>query len=99
MIVMCSILTLILAKSDYIDSANTVLFNLNEYEDSFEMLASVLNYAKCTLIRNEELEDFYINGIYVSCYNKGDGYDLLYDDYKLTIEVYDNQIIDYDLNR
>lgn len=96
---MCSILTLILAKSDYIKTANTVLFNLSEYEDSFEKLANVLNYAKCTLVRNEELDDFYTNGIYVSCYSKGNSYDLYYDDYKLTIEVYDNKIIDYDLSR
>lgn len=96
---MCSILTLILAKSDYIESANTVLFNLNEYEDSFEKLAYVLNYAKCKLIRNEELGDFYVNGIYVSCFSKGNTYDLYYDDFKLTIEVYDHQIIDYELRR
>lgn len=84
-------------KSDYIFKANSVYSNLLEVEEQFEKQAYVLSYVKCILLREEELEDFYINGISVSVYQTSNGYELYYEGKTLDIEVYNKQIIDFKL--
>ena len=91
-------MSLIAAKSDYIFKADQVYRNLREFEESFESEAQVINYAKCVLIRKEELEDFYVNGISVSVYENHDGYELHYLDFVMDISVYEDQIIAFDVH-
>ena len=88
-------MTLIAAKSDYLYKANEVYYNLKEYENTFASEAKAISYAKCILLRNEELEDFYIDGLYVSVYQTSKGYELLFNGYVTEIEVYDKQIVDF----
>lgn len=86
-------------KSDYLYTGNSVYDNLREFENIFEEEAYVISYAKCALLRNEELDDFYINGISVSVYENSSGYELYFDEFKLDIEVYDKQIIDFSIEK
>lgn len=72
--------------------------NLEEYEDIFAQEAEVMSYAKYTLLRNEELDDFFIDGIYVSVYENSDGYELYFNGHVLNIEIFDKQIVDFDLS-
>ena len=83
--------------SDYIKTANTVYYHLNEFKDVFYLESRVINYVKCELIQNKQLEDFYVDGIRVIVYGYNDQYDLYFSDYKLTIYVYDRQIIDFQM--
>ena len=92
-------MSLIAAKSDYIYSANTAFSNLQECEEIFELEANVISYFKCMLLRNDEIDDFYINGIYVSVYETPDGYELYFDSYEMNIDVYDKQIINFEVRR
>ena len=50
-------------------------------------------------MRNEELEDYYVYGTYVSVARNTNGYDLYFDDYHINLEVYGKQIIDYKMER
>lgn len=92
-------MSLIALKSDYIISANNVYNNLIQLEDIYEKQAQVISYAKYTLLRNEELEDYVINGIYVSVYKTSSGYELCFDEYSIDIDVYDKQIVDFSVLR
>ena len=82
-------------KSDYILCANQVYSNIKQAELLFEQEAYVLSYAKCALLRNEELDDFNIKGINVSVYNTGNGYELCFNGHTIEIEVYDKLVIDF----
>ena len=90
-------MTVVAVKSDYIYSANTVYQNLREMEDAFYEEAQVVNYVKCVLLRNEELDDFYIGGVVASVYKKGDSYSIYFDKYVLDLDTYGKQIIDINL--
>jgi len=92
---MCSLMSIIAIKADYISSGNTVYSKLEEYQAIFEEEAYIISYVKCTLLRKEELSDFNINGIEVSVFNSNDGYELYFDDYLISIEVYDDQIVGF----
>ena len=92
-------MTLIVAKSEYIYSANYVYSNLKDYMDIYEKEAYIINYLKCALVRNEDIGDFYINDCYVDVNKNSDGYDLYFDSYVMSIEVYDKQIIDVVINK
>ncbi len=99
LIVLCAMLSIIAAKSDYIAKADEVYHNLREFEEQFESEAQVINYAKCVLIRKEELEDFNIGGINVTVYQDHDGYVLHYLDYVMNLSVYEDQIIAFNVHR
>ena len=88
-------MALIAVKSDYIEKANLAYSNLKEHEEIFELEAQILSYAKCCLLRNEELDDFYTYGTSVYVYQTSNGYELCFDDYQMYIEVYDKQIVDF----
>lgn len=92
-------MSLIAVKSDYISKANKAYANLAEYESTFEKEAYVLSYVKSTLLRNEKLEDFCINGVDVSVYEMSNGYQLYFDDYVMDVETYEKQIINFELRR
>lgn len=92
---MCSLLSVIAVKSDYLYKANEVYYNLQEYEEVFNLEAQILSYIKCVLLRNEQLEDFVTNDCYVTVYETTNGYELLFDNYVMDIDVYDKQIIDF----
>ena len=88
-------MSLIAMKSEYISSANKVYANLEEVERIFEKEAYVLSYAKCVILRKEELNDFYTNGISVTVFKTSNGYELCFDGNTIELEIYDNQIINY----
>ena len=94
---MCALMSVVVAKSDYIYYANNVFFNLREFEKDFSLEAKVINNVKCTLLRREELDDFYIDGVLVSISNIADGYELSFNNQTIDIIVYENQIIDMDV--
>lgn len=96
---MCSLLSVIAAKSDYLYKANEVYYNLHEYEDTFNYEVQILSYVKCMLLKSEELSDFDIDGTYVTVYETSSGYELLFDEYTMDIEVYDKQIIDFSISK
>lgn len=73
--------------------------NLQEAEEIFALQAQVIDYAKCVLMRNDVLEDYYVFGTYVSVYKNTNGYDLYFDDYHLSLDIYGKQIIDYKMER
>lgn len=90
---------IIAAKSEYIYCANTTYSNLREYEEVFSLEANIINHAKCSLLRNEELDDFYACGTYVSVYGNGNNYNLYFDQYHMEIETYDKQIVNFKTER
>ena len=91
--------SLIAVKSDYIIKANRVYENLKEAEEAFEASAIVLDHFKCILARKEEIRDFTADGIYVSVYHSNEGYELYYLNYRMSLVVYDDMIVDYTLSR
>ena len=88
---------MVIAKSNYLYSANNVYENLKTFEENFEMEAKVINYAKCELIRNDSLQDFEVDGIAVRVYDYNNRYELYYDCYKMSIEVNDRQIVYFEI--
>lgn len=84
-------------KSEYISSANLAYSNLKDSEEAFRQEAYILSYAKCVLLRREELNDFYTNGVYVSTYKTGNGYALYFDNHYINIDVYENMIVDFEI--
>lgn len=99
LVVMCSLMSLILAKSNYIEVADNIYQQLEQYQDTFNMEAKVLNYVKCCLARNEELVDFYVDGIDVRVSNNNSGYSLYFDNYVIDIEVYEKQIVNFSFSQ
>lgn len=81
--------------NDYVYKSSEVFNNINESFDDFCDEARVIEYAKCCLINNQELEDFCVDSIYVSVDKNGDEYYLAYNDVCLRIETVDNLIYDY----
>ena len=92
-------MSLIAAKADYIYKADTIYKELEEFEELFEAEAHVLTYAKCALMKEDGLDDFTVSGIYVSVYNSSNGYDLYFLDYLMEIDVYDKQIVNFNVKR
>ena len=84
---------IIAAKSDYIVKANEAYYNLREYEDMFYKETQIIDYLKCALLRNDNIDDFYIDDCLVSVYHIAGGYNLFFDDYKMNIEIYEKQIV------
>ncbi len=92
-------MSLIAMKSDYIIKADQVYRNLLEDEECFYYEAHVIDAFKCMLARKEEIDDFYAGGIRVSVYQTGEGYDLYYLDYRMSLSVYEDKIVDLILQR
>ena len=92
-------MSLIAAKADYIYKADTIYKELEEFEELFETEAHVLTYAKCALMKEDSLDDFVVSGIYVSVYNSSNDYDLYFLDYLMEIDVYDKQIVNFNVKR
>ena len=99
LIVMCTMMSLIAAKADYIYKADIVYKKLEEFEELFEVEAHVLNYAKCVLVKEMELDDYSTGGVYVSVYNSQNGYDLYFLDYVMEIDVYEKQIVNFSVRK
>lgn len=81
--------------NDYIYKSVEVFNNINESYDDFCVEARVIEYVKCCLINNQELDDFYVDSVYVSADKNGDDLYLDYDDVCLKVETVDNLIYDY----
>ena len=90
---------LIAAKSDYITKADMAYANLEKFEEVFEAEAKVIDHFKCLLARDEEIEDFYVDGIYVAVYQNNEGYELHFLDYRMSLSVYEKQIIAFHTER
>ncbi len=92
-------MSLIAAKADYIYKADMIYERLEGFAKLFEVEAKILTYAKCVLIKDEELDDFSAGGTNVSVYNNGNGYDLYFLDYVMEIDVYERQIVNFTVKR
>ena len=99
LIVMCTMMSLIAAKADYVYKADTVYMKLEEFEELFETEAHILTYAKCALVKEMELDDFSAGGVYVSVYNSRNGYDLYFMNYVMEIDVYEKQIVNFSVRK
>lgn len=93
---MMTMITLILAKSDYIYTANSVYINLDESDTNFADRVKVISYFKTILLLNEEILDFSIDGIYVDVEEYDGGYYLSFNNELLNISVIDRVIVDYE---
>lgn len=91
---MMSIMNILMIKNDFIIASDEVYDNLKNYEELFAKEAMILNYVKCELLQNDDLDDFSINGIDVFISYNNDYY-LKFDDKTLIINVKDKQIMDY----
>lgn len=96
---MCFMMGIVTAKTDYIIKTKNTLINLKNFEESFSDETKVIWRAKCLLMQNEELDDYYVDGIYVSVYRTSSGYNLKYMGYNVDLTVYDKQIIDYTIEK
>ena len=92
-------MSLIAAKADYVYKADTVYKKLEEFEELFETETHILTYAKCTLVKEMELDDFSAGGVYVSVYNSRNGYDLYFMNYVMEIDVYEKQIVNFSVRK
>ena len=99
LIVMCTMMSLIAAKADYIYKADTIYTKLEEFEELFEIEAHVLTYVKCVLMQEKQLDDFSAGGAYVSIYNSRNGYDLYFLNYVMEIDVFEKQIVNFDVRK
>lgn len=72
--------------------------NLKEYQDLFSKETYIINHIKCLLVREEEVNSFYLDGFLVEVMENSYGYDVYFDNYLMSIETSDKQIIDYKIN-
>lgn len=87
---------MILAKSDYIYSANRVYINLNDTDFDYACRVKVISYVKTCLLLNEELESFNIDGVLVDVDEYDGGYYLCFNNDILDIKVENKIIVDYE---
>ena len=99
LIAMCTMMSLIAAKADYVYKADTVYKKLEDFEELFEIEAHILAYVKCVLVKDMELDDFSERGVYVSVYNSSNGYDLYFMDYVMEVDVYENQVVNFSVRK
>ena len=99
LIVLSLVMSIIAAKTDYLNKSNEVYLNLQEFETTFEKEAKVITKAKCLLLKEGELNDFQVDRIAVRVYRNTEGYELYFDDYLLILTVYERQIIDFEMKR
>ena len=92
-------MSIVILKSEYIYTANTVYNNLLSAQDTFALEVSVISYAKCALLNEKEFKSFNVDGYHVSIYETNDGYNLYVQDYCINIVVYERQIISYSICR
>ena len=78
--------------------ANSIYKRLQLFEDLFEKESAVIEYAKCMLLQNGYIEDFYIDGINVDVYINHSSYSLNFDGYCIDIDTYDRKIISLSLS-
>lgn len=88
-----TMIAIVSLKADYIYKANMAYENLIEYEELFFKEASIINYVKCALLQEKELDDFNINGINVYVFRKADRYILEFDSKHMEISVFDKQVV------
>ena len=93
LIVLLMMMNLIFNKIDYIISANTIYNRFRQSQDSFYKQALIIEKAKCMLLQDDNLENFYVDGCFVSVYSYGNRYGLYFDNYCIEIDVYERQII------
>lgn len=90
---MMTMIAIVSLKADYIYKANITYQNLIEYEDLFYKEAVIINYVKCALMQEVELDDFNINGINVYVSRNRDKYILEFDSKRMELSVFDKQVV------
>jgi len=86
-----------MSSSEYLITSNNVYLKLNEYTDTFEAEALMIEECKCQLVNFNTIEDFS-----TSCgdaYIEKDGSNYYVDYYGHTyyLETIDNMIVDYSI--
>lgn len=84
--------------SEYIILANEIYIDLDEFYDEFYLEAKVINEAKCVIANNDELIDFYVDGILINVVNEGSNYIFYFNGLEYILTVEDKMITYYDIN-
>lgn len=88
-----------IAMNNYLYLSNKTYKELEEYIDIFEKESIVIDRFKCLLLREEEIDDFSVNGNSVSVYKNNNEYTLLFDNLTLQLFTKDKMIMSYQLKR
>ena len=98
LIVLLIMMSIVFLKIDMIIGANTIYDRLKSFQDVYKKESAVIEYAKCMLLHDGYIEDFYIDGISVDVYQYHDSYSLYFDDYCIDIDTYERKIISLNLS-
>lgn len=90
---------MIIAMNNYLYLSNKTYKELEEYIDIFEKESIVIDRFKCLLLREEEIDDFSVNGNSVNVYKNNNEYTLLFDNLTLQLFTKDKMIMSYQLKR
>ena len=82
-------------KTDYIIKTKEALYNLAQYENDFELEAKIIWRIKCLLMQREEIDGFYVDGVYVNVHKTSEGYQAYYRNITMNLTVYNKQIVAY----
>lgn len=85
--------------NNYLYLSNKTYKELEEYIDIFEKESIVIDRFKCLLLREEEIDDFSVNGNSVNVYKNNNEYTLLFDNLTLQLFTKDKMIMSYQLKR
>lgn len=84
-----------MAMSDYLITSNSIYNDLDEYIDSFNDEATLINYLKCEYINTGNLQSTELNGDSIEVYNNGSEYDVYYKGMGFHLECDDKMITYY----
>ena len=92
---MLLVLSLMNLISDYLLNANQIYADLLAYNADFKMEVAIIAQAGCQLLENDDIEDFYLDGVYVNVEKNDNSYLLTCADLKLRIETQQRMITYY----
>ena len=94
---MMSSLSLILVMSEYLITCNSIYSELEDFIDSFEQEAEVLNAAKCILLNNGKISDMQLSQGTAYVEDLGGTCRIRYNSLEMIVEISDRMISDYQL--
>lgn len=97
LIIMMNCLSLILAMSEYIMTADSIYIKLNDFMDSFKDEAEIINKAKCELANYGKLSDFYLSNGIANVNEDGPNYRVSYNGLNLYLYIDGKMIADYSI--
>lgn len=83
-----------MAKTTYIINANNIYIDLLNNVQEFQKEAEIIDDLKCYLINFNNLDEYYYPGVDIN--EISSGYEIIYDDRDLLIEVKEGMIVNYE---